>query len=212
MIANGAERFVSLSDFFIAAECAVFAFLLYSGMARKGLGGWAIAFFASASLSALLGGVTHGFFADESTAAHRALWTATMLAIGLGGLTAYVLSIKLLRLCGSWVWLAVLAWLVYVWDIFFISDDFRAAVAFYLPAVILLAVAFLVRYMRSREGAALLGAAAAMLGLLGAYVQQSGWNLHPLYFNHNTVYHLIQAVSFYGLFVAFRGCLLHRHT
>jgi len=199
------EIFVSLSDLLIALECALFALLIFGNAPRGNLQAWVAVFFASAALAALLGGLAHGFFTDESAPSYRVLWRATMLAIGLSGLTAYVLTIRVLDLCKSWVLLAVMAYLVYVWDVFFISDNFRAAVAFYLPATILLLIAFLLRYIRQRQGAALLGAAATAVGLAGAFVQQSGWDLHPIYLDHNTVYHLIQAVSFFGLYSAFRA-------
>lgn len=205
MTADTAEVFVALSDYFIALECGVFAVLLTRDMSIARFQAWVVAFFVAASLSALLGGVTHGFLADVSAQMRRFFWLASMISIGLGGLTAYVISIELLGICRSWLWLALLAFLVYVWDILFISADFRTAVAFYLPATVLLLVSFLVVYFRRRQRAPLIGAGATLLSFAAAFVQQSGWDLHAVYLDHNTVFHLIQAVSFYGLFVAFRS-------
>jgi len=200
-----AETFVALSDLLITLECAVCAVLLFGTPERYGIRSWVVAFFAAAAVSALLGALTHGLFADASGDIYRVFWKATMLAIGFSAMTAYAISVHLLGLCRSWVWLAVMAFGVYVWDVFFISDDFRAAVAFYAPASVLMLAGFLARYLRERETAALTGAAAVLVGLVGAWVQQSGVDLQPVYLTHNTLYHLIQALSFYGLFIAFRG-------
>ncbi len=41
--------------------------------------------------------------------------------------------------------------------------------------------------------------------LVAAGVQQLGIALHPVYFDHNALYHLIQAVAVLMLFLSARG-------
>jgi len=40
--------------------------------------------------------------------------------------------------------------------------------------------------------------------LLASYLQQRGVGLHPIYFNHNALYHALQAVALLLIFVARR--------
>jgi predicted Co/Zn/Cd cation transporter (cation efflux family) len=39
-----------------------------------------------------------------------------------------------------------------------------------------------------------------VLSFIAAAIQQIGIGLHPLYFNHNALYHLIQAIGLFLLF------------
>ena len=71
------ETTVALTDYVLVLECAAFAVALVrtrSASLERAL--W---------LAAFLGGTVHGFFPSETSRVGAALWTATMLAIGVTG-------------------------------------------------------------------------------------------------------------------------------
>src|SRR5436309_2203340 len=86
----------------------------------------------------------------------------------------------------------------------FITQDFRAAVVFYLPATVFLLVVLSVAYARARERRILVAIAGLGLMFIAAGVQQARIALHPTYFNHNALYHLIQAVALWLFFLGLR--------
>src|SRR6267378_2479588 len=76
------EPAVTLTDYALAIECAVFVIALARLDARdKELCFWFVVFFASIGAASVLGGTVHGFFLAASSPARRVLWPATILAI-----------------------------------------------------------------------------------------------------------------------------------
>jgi hypothetical protein len=75
----------------------------------------------------------------------------------------------------------------------------------YLPAAVFLLAVFGSHYARRRDPPHLWGAIALLLTFAAAGVQQAQIGLHPVLFNHNALYHLIQAVALFLLFLAARG-------
>ena len=74
------EPDVALTDFALAIECALLAYLLL----RRGRGrlrGWFATFFGAVSAASVLGGTSHGFFASPEVPGHTLVWTATMLRL-----------------------------------------------------------------------------------------------------------------------------------
>ena len=77
------EPDVALTDFGLAIECALFAgWLVWRGSSRSALGRWFVVLFVALGTGALLGGITHGFMPDPGSDAARAVWNATLIAIG----------------------------------------------------------------------------------------------------------------------------------
>src|SRR5213083_2011568 len=117
------EPDVALTDYALALECTVFAYLLQ----RKEHA----LFFGSAAVASLAGGTVHGFFLDARTLGNTVLWRLTLIAIGARVLfplpTARRISIA-----------AAAAFAAYCVVTVFITQEFRAAVVFYLPAVVFL--------------------------------------------------------------------------
>ena len=156
---------------------------------------WALAFEVTA-LAALAGGSVHGFGVLLPHRLERALWVGTVMSVGLAGallLTGAILAAVrpgparhvLLGLCGLKL-AAYLGWVA-------LHPDFRWAVYDTLPAA-LLVLAFLVhRYLRDASRGAALGAIGLAISIAGAVLQQAKLGIHPVWFNHNDVYHVIQA-------------------
>jgi hypothetical protein len=67
-----------------------------------------------------------------------------------------------------------------------------------------LIVAFFARYQSNAVTPLAQGLAGLLLTLVAAGVQQARLAVHPTYFNHNALYHLLQAIA---LFLIFRGAI-----
>ena len=193
------EPDVALTDYALALECTVFAYLLQ----RKEHA----LFFGSAAVASLAGGTVHGFFLDDRTLGNAVLWRITLIAIGVTAASAWAVGARVLfpgptarRISIA----AAAAFAAYCVVTVFITQEFRAAVVFYLPAVVFLLVALSVAYARARERAILPAVAGLGLMFIAAAVQQAGIALHPRYFNHNALYHLIQALALWLLFLGLR--------
>ena len=164
-----------LTDYALAAVSGFLGFRLigYSKL-------WALAFLALA-LGALLGGTWHGFWQND------VLWKATTLTVGVasfgmvagssnavttGNVRTALIAFAALKL------LAYAFWMLY-------HDDFIWVVADTGTALLIVALLHLWRF----NGWMLAGVAVSVLAGL---VQASGFALHA-HFNHNDLYHVIQA-------------------
>lgn len=217
------EPDVALTDFALTVECAILAGLVLQRVPRGAARAWAVAFFFSIGVAALLGGAVHGFFASPDSAAHGVLWKAGMLAIGVTGLACWALGAQLLAgprglrrvAAAGAVALPALAFVV-----LFVSDDFLVAVLAYLPGVVFLLFAFLrrarvahrVHRARRRSGAGggagdRAAIAGLLLTLLAAAGQQQRIALHPVHFTHNAVYHVLQGIALWLVYTGLRDAL-----
>ncbi len=196
------EPVVVLTDYLLAVECGVFATLLV----RRGADAAWSTVFAATSVASLLGGTVHGFFpSDAESLASRALWVITMLCVG-------VTAAALVRVGAGVGWGRErartlnpglgMALIGYVGVVLFVSRDFNVAIAAYLPAALFTMFAFARNGWRGRPA----GVAPALSGIAitigGAAAQSVGIGLHPVYFDHNALYHVVQAVALYLLFRA----------
>jgi len=193
------EPDVALTDYALAIECALFAYLAHRREHAL--------FFGSAAVASLAGGTVHGFFLDVRTFGNAVLWRIALIAIGVTALSAWAIGARVLfpgpaarRITIA----AVTAFVGYSVLTLLITQDFRAAVAFYLPAAVFLLVVFSLAYARARERRILVAIAGLGLMFIAATVQQARIVLHPTYFNHNALYHLIQAVALWLLFLGLR--------
>lgn len=205
------EPDVTLTDYGLFAECAAFAWLLASRPADcDALRRWTVLFFAFSALAALFGGTVHGFFVGEADGMGSVVWKLSMLAIGAAALAGWVIGAHLLfapRGAARVVIVAMGLTAVYAVVILFVVDAFWVAVAGYLPATAFLLAGFLRAALGGRASWARLGAGGLALGFGAAAAQQLHIAIHPVYFNHNALYHLVQAVALALVFVACRGLL-----
>ena len=192
---------VVLTDYLLAVECGVFAAVL----ARRGADGAWVVVFAATSVASLLGGTVHGFLPDAEAPASRALWVITMLCVG-------VTAAALVRAGAGVGWgrerartlnpgLGI-ALIGYTGVVLFVSREFIVAIAAYLPAALFMMFVFARNGWRGRPA----GVAPALSGIAitigGAAAQSAEIGVHPVYFDHNALYHVVQAVAMYLLFRA----------
>jgi hypothetical protein len=205
------EPDVTLTDYGLFLECAAFAWFIARRPADpEARRSWIILFFAFTALAALFGGTVHGFFVGDADGIGRVLWKLSMLAIGATALAAWAVGGRLLldrdgadRLVAVASGLAA----VYAAVILFVNDAFWVAIVGYLPAAAFLFAGFLRDAVRERASWARLGASGLALSFVAAALQQLRIAVHPVYFNHNALYHLIQAVALALVFMACRGLL-----
>jgi hypothetical protein len=207
------EPDVVLTDFALALECAILAWLLLRrrppGVLRRRF----VALFIALGIGACLGAISHGFFPhqfapwyDAETLVEELIWRGTMAAIGIAALAAWGAAARILgfeqRTQSVLLTVGVSLFLTYLAWIIFVSDDFRYAILYYTPAAVFLWAAFIVEWRRDRDRNIALGMLGMALTFVAAGIQQAEINLHPRYFNYNALYHVVQGV---GLFFIYRA-------
>jgi hypothetical protein len=197
---------VSLTDFALAIECAVFTLLLVRRQASDPLlRGWFVTFFASIAAASLLGGTMHGFFEYSTSPVRTILWTATLLSILLTSFAAWSAAAILQLDARASLWarrFAVAQLVVLSLVVLFVTREFLVAIVAYLPATIFLLVSLSLAYRRRRSPALAWGVAGLVLVFVGAAVQQLGVTVHPVYLDHNTLYHVIQGIALWMIYRA----------
>lgn len=210
-----AEPDVTLTDYALFVECATLAWLLHrERTGKRALRRSCVLFFSATALAALTGGTVHGLALDEGSLLGTVLWKATLLAIGAAALGAWLMGSHLLSrelLARRVRDTAVALFAVYALAVLFV-DSFLLAVVHYLPAALFLLLVFGLRYAGKRERSLLWGVAGVLLTCLAAAVQRLGVGLHPVWLDHNALYHLIQGIALLFLFIAARGILRNRDT
>ena len=203
------EPDVALTDYGLALECTAFAWLLYSGKDRSsGIHPWGVLFFAAAAMASLVGGTLHGFFLDETSLGYSIFSSLSLLAIGVTSLSGWVFGARLALTRDLTIWItraAFLQLIVYTAVVLFVNDAFWVAIADYLPATLFLLVAFILVSRRYRSVRVSLGAWGLTLVFVGSVLQQFRIAIHPVYFNHNALYHVVQDVALALIFIGCRG-------
>jgi hypothetical protein len=203
------EPDVTLTDFALAIECGGFALWL----ARYRHATAFVALFAAAALASLLGGISHGFLPDATTLAARLTWNGSLAAIGVAAVACWVIGARLiLSETGTRIVIAIAAIVLvaYLAVVLLVSNSFSVAIAGYAPAMTFLLVAFVLAWHRERTCFHLAGVAGMVLSFVAAAVQEMRVGIHPVYFSHSALYHLIQALAFLLLFLAARGLSARR--
>jgi len=209
------EPDVALTDYGLALECAVFVFLLYRrSTSRRPLRTWFAVFYVSIGVAALAGGTVHGFFLDVRTAGYAVLRPSALIALGGAALSTWAIGariqfslrvVRLITLC------ATLVFAVYCALVLFVTQSFSLAIGHYLPGVFFLVVVFSLAYRRTRARPVCLALMGLLLALVASGLQQGRVGLHPIYFNHNALYHLLEAVALYLIFCGARWFLAVPH-
>ena len=161
---------------------------------------WCRALLAMAA-SALVGGLYHGFAPNFHAAVDGVWWRLVLSLICVMGLTMEVSLIhEIAPAWPGWMRVVVVKFLLSVAAVI-VWPDFRVAMADYGLAMLAWVFASLV-LRRKWSAWMLLGVG---LSAVAGWVQQSGWGLTPG-FNHNDVFHVIQALALLGFYRA--GCRL----
>ncbi|HEY0350547.1 MAG TPA: hypothetical protein VGC48_00395 [Gemmatimonadales bacterium] len=199
---------VALTDLALAILSAYLGWRLWGRSEGGGLRRSGAVLLGALAGAALWGAIFHAFFpAGTATLMGSLAWkpvalsivvaTATMLDLGLGLLVPQLplrfrRSVVLMYATGF-------AAAVLLWD-----DSFTRIVYFYVPTLVLLLLASLQQAMRHRSGGWALVLAGLLLSAGAATLQQARVALHPVYFDHNAVYHLVQSVAIVFLYLGWQ--------
>jgi hypothetical protein len=151
------------------------------------------------AVSALAGGLYHGFAPNFHATVDGVWWRVVLGLICVMGLTmAESLVHEIAPDRRGWRWVVRVKFLLSVAAVM-VWPDFRVAMADYGLAMLAWVAAALL--LRGRWSAWMLSGVG--LSAVAGWVQQSGWGLSPG-FNHNDVFHVIQALALVGFYRA--GC------
>jgi hypothetical protein len=86
-----------------------------------------------------------------------------------------------------------------------VDESYRTIVLFYAPTLVLFLVVAAWQAARTRSAAWTLIAVSFAVSVLAAALQQARVSIHPEYFDHNAVYHVLQGIALVLLYRGFRG-------
>jgi hypothetical protein len=200
------EPDVTLTDYGLAIECAILAVSIgHRGPSGQPLRSRFVGFFAAVGAAALAGGTVHGLVLDSDTGAGRLLWTVTLLAIGAAAWAAWSIGarIQFSAATARRIEVVALAELAgYAVVVALGHPSFAIAIGNYLPAALFLLAVFGLAAYRRLARPILIGAVGLAVTLLAAGVQHLRIAPHPVYFDHNALYHTLQAGA---LLMIYRG-------
>jgi hypothetical protein len=175
-----------------------------SAMARQG----AVILWALAS-AAFWGAVFHAFFPlGTRTSSGFLAWVPVVLSIVAvaGALLDLGLRVSVPRLPprGRWAIVALYA-LAFASVTLLVDSSYGVIVRFYAPVLVLFLIAATVHAARTRSPGWTQIAVSFAISLLAAALQQARVALHPEYFDHNAVYHVLQGVALVLMYRGFRA-------
>ena len=207
-----AEIDVILTDYVLAVECTVLAVLLYRArVGEPNLRRWLTTFFGSVGVASLLGGTYHGFFSGGQLFG-SILWSTTLLAIGVNALSAWIIGAQLIfpmhiaRLITA---AAGVLFAIYCVAVLVVTTKFWIAILDYAPAGLFLLIALWQVYKSIAQKALLLAAGGIALSFVAALLQQFKIGIHPAYFTHNALYHVLQGIALFLFYLGGRWLLAH---
>ena len=164
---------------------------------------WSVAFVATAVAGAA-GGTVHGFQQTMPRAVTNLLWIATLESLVVAAFAVVSAAIILIGWGRTLTFAATFAAAVAFgsYGLWVVKHPvFVAAIAAYGVALGVLLVVRLRARPLDRGGRFLI--AGIVISVIAAAIQQSGWSLHPR-FNHNDLYHVVQAV---GVWLLYRSAM-----
>ena len=206
-----AEPDVALTDYGLFFESCLFCFWIHRRNRSHPLTRWFLLLFSSIALAAALGGTVHGFLTDPHSGVRIVVWYGTMILLGVTGLSEFGIAAHLLlppRAARFLILAAVGMFALYLCAVLFWSAEFRIAILDYVVGLVFLCIAFVCTYLRTGVPSVALGAAGLLVSVLASRLQQAHVSLHPRYFNHNALYHVLQAVALFFIYRSARALLM----
>ena len=210
-----AERAVAITDAFLALECAAFAIAIardHRGR-RSPLRMPFVGFFGATAVASGAGAILHGLTSDRSDPRRRLLWRGSLGAIGVAAFASWLLALRLVirgPIRGRLERLVAAAHAPYFGLVVATDQPYRTAVAWYVPGAATLGLALATR-LRDPDDRPPVAAALAGLGVtFAAAVVQTRRIGVGARFDHNALYHSLQAGGVALFHLAARGFLGRR--
>jgi uncharacterized protein DUF6962 len=199
---------VAVTDLALAVLAAYLGWRLWSESGNRRWRRAGAVLLGALAGAALWGAIFHAFFpAGTATLPGSLAWRPVALSIVVAAATMLDLGLDLLlpqlppRL-RRWVVLTYATG--FGAAVLLLDDSFTRIVYFYVPTLILLLLASAQQAVRGRST----GWALILIGLLlsagAAMLQQARVVLHPVYFDHNALYHLVQSIAIVFLYSGWR--------
>ena len=158
--------------------------------------------------AAFWGAVFHAFFPlDTTTTSGFVAWIPVVLSILVAAATMLELALRVLlpRLAPRARRAIVAVYSVaFAGVVLLVDESFTSIVRFYVPSLVLLLIGAGLQAMRSRSAGWGMIAAGLLMSAGAAVLQQAGVAIHPDYFDHNAVYHVLQGIALVLLYFGFR--------
>jgi Family of unknown function (DUF6962) len=158
------------------------------------------------SSAALFGAVYHALFTSTATRAGFITWipvplsilvvSSTLLSLGLQ--TALPRLQERARIVIVSVYAAAFGLVV-----LFVDESYATIVRFYAPVLILFLIVAAWQWLRHRAGGWSMLTAALLVSIAAAVLQQRRVAIHPVYFDHNALYHVLQGIGLVLLYIGF---------
>lgn len=162
---------------------------------------------AGLASAAFWGAIFHAFFPDDTaTRAGYIAWMPVALSIIVAAATMLHLALPILapRFPLRLHRLIVVTYTaVFAMVVLLVDESFSSIVHFYVPALILLLIAAGREAARHKESAWMLIATGLFLSAIAASLEQAQVAIHPVYFDHNALYHVVQSVALVVLYLGF---------
>ncbi len=88
--------------------------------------------------------------------------------------------------------------------VLFVDESFSTIVRFYAPALVFFLIVAVRQAIRTRNAGWRLIAVSFIISGAAALLQQANVSIHPVYFDHNAVYHVLQGIALVLLYRGFR--------
>jgi hypothetical protein len=162
---------------------------------------------AGLASAAFWGALFHAFFPDDTTTLPGFVaWIPVILSIILAAAAMLQLGLRILLpgLPAPWHRGIVMTYVaIFAGVVLFHDESFTSIVRFYVPALAFLIIAAARQAAHRTAGGALV-LSGLLISALAAVLQQAGVAIHPSYFDHNAVYHVVQSTALVFLYLGFR--------
>ena len=199
------QHAVVLSDLFLSIFCFVFAWKLWAKPAERRQLNWNFfGLFSAIGVASFMGGVFHGYLEDGSTDLSKFVWIGTLICVGVSAYNLWLIDLYLVvgdGLFSKGRRVFRILFVVYLVLVIFVVQKFWVAILAYMPPAMTLFMILSVRTMRERNRYLVFGLVGLALTFLAGYIQHFRIGMHPVYMNHNTLYHLVQILGLWGVYL-----------
>jgi uncharacterized protein DUF6962 len=203
---------VALTDLGLALLGASLGWLLWRAPGRSAFKKNGAVLFAGLANAALWGGVFHAFFpAGTATLPGFLAWIPVTLSIAVAAAAMLDLSFRLLvpgtpsRIQRS---LTATYGIAFVGVVLFVHESFSTIVYFYTPVLLVLLFTAVRQAISSRDAGWAFISTGLAVSMVAAILQQAKVAIDPTYFDHNAVYHVVQALALLILYAGWRRAVL----
>jgi hypothetical protein len=199
---------VALTDLGLAILGAYLGWRLWSAPSRSTLLRTGAILMGGLASAALWGAVFHAFFpSGTATLPGFLAWVPVALSIVVAASAMLNLSLRLLlprMQFGVRRSIVVIYAMAFAAVVLLVNESFSSIVYFYTPALILLLIAAGQQAIRSRDTGWTLVAIGLVMSAGAAMLQLAKVAVHPVYFDHNAVYHVVQGIALVFLYFGLR--------